>query len=261
MKEVSNEDLNHFVDENISSFHKSKLDAILKLKLDALIKRKNPYLFKAKNIHSAEVFVKNILDAHLSSQEETMFGTFLEKLALFVNETAFDGIKTPATGIDLDFRRDGIRYLVAIKSGPSWADSGQIQKMKDNFKNAQKVIGQIDKFPIVFVNGCCYGKNKNENQGDYVKKCGQSFWAFVSGREEFYKEIIEPLGIKAKERNEEFNNEYDKVLNLFSKDFLNRYCKDNGEVNWDKIVEFNSGSVKQVKEALKKKDDSILKFM
>jgi len=226
-----------FVDDNIGGFHRSKLEAIKELKLGILLKRKNPYLFKAKNVTTAEEFIRNLLDAYLSSQEETMFGNFLEKLAIFVCKEAFAGSKAPAEGIDLDFTRDGKRYLVSIKSGPNWGNSRQIQKMKDDFTRAKRILGQ----DVVCVNGCCYGKDRNENKGDYVKKCGQSFWEFTSGKPEFYKEIIEPIGHKAKERNEEFNREYGKVLNKFSKQFIESFCKKNGEIDWERIVEFNSG--------------------
>jgi len=226
-----------FVDDNIGSFHQSKLEAIKKLNLSILLKRKNPYLFKAKNVTTAEEFVRNLLDAYLSSQEETMFGNSLEKLAIFVCNEAFRGRKAPAEGIDLDFMRDGKRYLVSVKSGPNWGNSRQIKKMIDDFKKAKRILGQ----DIICVNGCCYGKEKNENKGDYIKKCGQSFWEFISGRPEFYKEIVEPIGHKAKERNEEFNREYGKVLNIFSRQFFDSFCKKNGEINWEKIVKFNSG--------------------
>jgi len=237
------EDVYKFVDSNIDSFHAGKLDAIRCLKLSKLLKRKNPYLFKAKNVATADEFVRKLLSAHLSSQEETMFGNFLEKLAIFVNEKAFGGKKSPAEGLDLDFTRDGIRYLVSIKSGPNWGNSSQIKKMKDYFSQARRILGQN----IFCVNGCCYGKNKNENKGDYIKKCGQSFWEFISGDPEFYKEIIEPLGIKAKARNEEFQKEYSKVINRFSKEFINNFCDNDGAINWEKIVEFNSGIDKKVK--------------
>jgi hypothetical protein len=119
--------------------------------------------------------------------------------------------------------------------------------MKDDFTRAKRILGQN----VVCINGCCYGKDKNENKGDYIKKCGQSFWEFISGRSEFYKEIIEPIGHKAKERNEEFNNEYSKMLNKFTKEFINEFCKENGEIDWEKIVQFNSG-VNQKEKVMKK---------
>lgn len=237
MSSVNIDKILSFVDDNIESFHRSKLEAIKELKLSKLLKRKNPYLFKAKNVITAEELVRNLLDAYLSSQEETMFGNFLEKLAIFVCKEAFAGDKAPAEGIDLDFTREGKRYLVSIKSGPNWGNSRQIQKMKDDFKRAKRILGQ----DVICVNGCCYGRDKNENKGDYIKKCGQSFWEFISGRSEFYKEIIEPIGHKAKERNEKFNNEYSKILNKFTKEFIDEFCKKNGEIDWEKIVQFNSG--------------------
>lgn len=43
-----------------------------------MLKRKNPYLFKAKYVLTAEQIVKNIVDAHISSNEETIFGDWLE---------------------------------------------------------------------------------------------------------------------------------------------------------------------------------------
>ena len=44
-----------------------------------------------------------------------------------------------AEGIDLEFDRDGIRWLVSIKSGPNWGNSSQINKMRDNFKKATRI--------------------------------------------------------------------------------------------------------------------------
>ena len=38
------------------------------------------------------------------------------------------------------------------------------------------------------------------------------------------KEIIEPLGYKAKKRNKEFTEEYAKVINRFTREFGTEYC-------------------------------------
>lgn len=55
-------------------FHQKKLEKIEAITLNDIIKRKNPYLFKAKNMLSASEFVKSVLDATLSSGEETNNG-------------------------------------------------------------------------------------------------------------------------------------------------------------------------------------------
>ena len=190
---------------------------------------------------SAPELVKAILDAHLSSQEEAIFGGFLEGLAVFICERAFSGKKSSAEGIDLEFERDGIRYIVSIKSGPNWGNSGQIKKMRQNFSQAKRILGtNTSAKNIVAVNGCCYGQEGVEDKSDYLKKCGQSFWSFVSGDNEFYISIIEPLGHKAKERNEAFQVEYGKVINRFTAEFIKDFCQADGTILWDKLVQFNS---------------------
>ena len=140
MNPISADAVKLYVKQNIRSFHDAKLEALRKLKLDHILRQKNPYLFKAKNISLAQDLVRSLLDAFLSSQEEGIFGDFLEALAVFVNQEAYGGKKSAAQGIDLEFDKDGIRYIVNVKSGPNWGNSGQIREMNENFNRAKKII-------------------------------------------------------------------------------------------------------------------------
>lgn len=72
------DNIRKYVEDNISDFHNARLESLRLLGLKQILRRKNPYLFKAKNIIAAPDLVRLLLDAHLSSQEETMFGDFLE---------------------------------------------------------------------------------------------------------------------------------------------------------------------------------------
>lgn len=139
MKKISISDLHNYVEENIGSFHQKRIQSLDNLKLINVLKRKNPYLFKAKNVLTADQIVRSIVDAHISSNEETIFGDWLEGLAIFVNKKVYDGFKSGITGIDLEFASDNIRYIVSIKSGPNWGNSSQINKMKTDFITAKKL--------------------------------------------------------------------------------------------------------------------------
>ena len=241
MKPITQQEITDYVAENIQVFHQKRLDSLPKLELMKIIKRKNPYLFKAKNINTAQDFVKTILDAHLSSQEETIFGGFLEGLAIFVCSQVYGGRKSAAEGIDLEFERDNIRYIVSIKSGPNWGNSDQKKKMRENFKKAKQILGaSTSPINVVAVNGCCYGKNRKSDQGDYQKLCGQKFWEFISGDDSLYTDIIKPLGYQAKKKNEQFMQEYDKVINRFTAEFLGTFCDAEGNMLWEEVVKFNS---------------------
>lgn len=240
MKLLRLEDVTAYVENNIHLFHSKRLQNLEKLKLTQILKRKNPYLFKAKNILTAQDLVKTLLDAHLSSQEETIFGDFLEGLAIYINQKVFGGKKSSAEGIDLEFDKDGIRYIIGIKSGPNWGNSSQINKLRDNFKKAKRILRTSNSnLQIIAVNGCCYGRDNNPDKGDYFKYCGQEFWTFISGNKDLYIEIIEPLGHRAKEMNQEFLEEYSKIVNKFTFEFGKNYCVD-GNINWSALVKFNS---------------------
>jgi len=242
MGNISKNEIIRFIEPNIQQFHTRRLKNLLALQLKKILSRKNPYLFKAKNQNTAHDLVKTILDAHLSSQEEGIFGGFLEELAVFICGRVYRGKKSSAEGIDLEFEKDGTSYLVSIKSGPNWGNSRQIARMKDDFRRAKRIRGTNTKgIRTVAVNGCCYGKDDNPDKGDYLKFCGQRFWEFISGAENLYTDIIEPLGHKAKEKNEQFQVEYAKVINKFTLEFSKEYCSPDGSILWTKLVRFNSG--------------------
>ena len=240
MSNININDIKSYVSENIITFHQSKLESLKKLKLKKILKRKNPYLFKAKNILTAQDLVKTLLEAYLSSQEETIFGDFLEGLAIYICSEVYNGRKSTTEGIDLEFEKDNVRFIVSIKSGPSWGNSSQINKMRENFRKAKKILRTNNvKANIVAVNGCCYGKENTSDKGDYFKYCGQDFWEFISGDENLYLEIIEPLGFDAKKQNAAFLEAYSEIVNIFTERFLIDFCI-KGKINWPKLVEFNS---------------------
>jgi hypothetical protein len=244
MKKLNLKDVSQYVEKNIGTFHEKRIQSLDGLKLKQVLKRKNPYLFKAKYVLTADEIVRGIVDAHISSNEETIFGDWLEGLAIFINGKVYGGRKSGIPNIDLEFDTDGIRNIVTIKSGPNWGNSSQIAKMASDFKTAKKTLRTSNsKLNIVAVNGCCYGRDNQSDKGDYYKYCGQKFWEFISGDQNLYTELIEPLGHKAKERNDDFIKSYSQMINKFIKEFTADFCDKNGAIDWDKLVRLNSATV------------------
>jgi hypothetical protein len=249
MKNIPINKVLRYVEDNIGVFHQKRIASVEGLKLSQVLKRKNPYLFKAKHILTAEKIVKTLVDAHISSNEETIFGDWLEGLAIFINKNIYGGRKSGILGIDLEFDKEGNRCIVNIKSGPNWGNSSQIEKMILEFGNVKKTLSTSgSKINVVAINGCCYGRDNNPHKfskkgGDYFKYCGQAFWEFISGNPNLYIEIIEPLGHKAKERNEDFMIAYSQMINRFTKQFIDEFCKKDGSIDWNKIVIMNSAMI------------------
>ena len=68
----------------------------------------------------------------------------------------------------------------------------------------------------------------------------------ISGEPTLFVDIVEPLGFKAKEKNEEYYQEYGRMINKFTQEFIAEYCDEDGNINWDKIVRMNA-AIKQPK--------------
>ncbi len=201
MNQLNLTDVTQYVEENIGTFHQKRIERLKNLKLKTVLKKKNPYLFRAKHLFTADEIVRGIADAYISSGEETIFGDWLEGLAIFINQKVYGGWKSGIPNIDLEFDKNNIRYILNIKSGPNWGNSSQIIKMKSDFKTAQRTLRTSNSnLMVVSINGCCYGIDNRPDKGDYFKYCGQEFWEFISGDKDLYTEIIEPLGHKSKKR-------------------------------------------------------------
>jgi len=251
-------DVTQYVEQHIGDFHKQRLEKVKGIQLKEVLRSKNPYLFRAKNVTSANAIVEGILKAHISSGEETVFGNWLERLAIFINDSVYQGRKAAVSGIDLDFDKDGKRYLVAIKSGPNWANGSQMLKLIDQFNTARKRLSTSGAVVnVVCVNGCCYGKTREryeyKSNGNYYKLCGQRFWELISGDSTLYTELIIPLGHEALERNNEFDESYGALLNRLTAEFMKDFCNNDFTINWDKLIVFNSAFIPNTPKKAKKK--------
>jgi site-specific DNA-methyltransferase (cytosine-N4-specific) len=253
-----------YLAENVvTKFYEIRFKKLQALSLKAVLKRKNPYLYKAKNIAIASDLVKGTIDAFLSSQEETLFGGLLEKFAIFVSERLDKGFKSLLPSVDLEFERDDKYYIVGIKSGTNWGNADQIARMRSNFKVNRatlKAKGIIKE--IVAVNGCIYGKdsmplkNSHDREEIYYKYAGQDFWQFISGDDEFYKEIIKPIDKEAQKKDEDFKKEYAAKVNEMTLEFTKDFTTNN-QIDWEKLLDYTSkrkeAKPKAEKKSVKKK--------
>lgn len=247
MRKFNLQEVYGYVEKHISIFHQRRLDYVQnKVDLLKILKQKNPYLFRAKNVLTAQDLIRGFLDAFLQSQEETLFGDFIEGLAIFVCDKVYGAKKSELTGIDLEFEKDGIVYIVEIKAGWNWGNSSQIRQLKINFEHAKKLLRTKTDKKVVAINGCCFGKDNKPDKSSYLKLCGQRFWEFISGNKKLYIDIVEPIGYKAKDKNEEFTEKYAQIINKLTLEFSQNFC-DDGKINWEKLVDYNSSFEKIIK--------------
>lgn len=227
---------------SLEEFYNSLLEKIDKINIGDIMKRKNPYLYRAKAIQSAAEIVDGVLSATVSSSEETIFGNcFFEPIAL----AASGGSKALAEGVDImvDDREDNTIYAIAVKSGPSVFNADSKKRQEQNFNAARKLAQQAKAIyePII---GYSYGKKRSSGKGRptiYRELAGQDFWAELTGDSDFYLKIIKYMGNKPEQYLEKYRESYNKASNRLVKQFTEQFCNDDGGIDWDKLVRFNSG--------------------
>ena len=226
----------------LETFYGSLIEKIDGLDIVKVMKRKNPYLYRAKAMQNASEIVESVLSAFVSSSEETIFGNcFFEPIAI----AASGGNKALAEGIDIMIQKNDTNtiYAVAVKSGPSVFNADSKKRQEQNFTAASKLAQQAKARYEAYI-GYCYGKKKERGRGKpkmYQELAGKRFWAELTGDEDFYIKIISFMGTLPEQYVASYKESYNKAFNRLVREFSNDFCNDDGSINWEKLVEFNSG--------------------
>lgn len=243
MKTFEAGELDEYINCAIEKLQNNMTNNIHKMNLNSLLNG-NLYLLATKTKNGASKIIDDRMMLFLSSSEEKLFGDFLEDLAIHIASITTGGHKSTAQGMDLEFEHDGTYYVISIKSGPNWGNSSQHARLASDFANAEIRLRQsTHRQNIQKVLGICYGKTKTAySPKGYLKVVGQNFWTLISEDKDLYINIIEPLGYRAREHNENYHLERDRISNVLIKEFINRFCSSNGDIDWSKLIRANSGN-------------------
>ena len=224
----------------LTEFYAALTRTLDNVDVDKILKRKNPYLYRAKGINSARQIVDGILSAYVSSSEETVFGNcFFEPIAVVVS----GGQKAVTEGVDITVDKDNTIYSIAVKSGTSVFNADSRKRQEQNFQSAQKRAQQAKKayLPII---GYGYGKKKIKagKEKFYLELAGKDFWEWLTGDADFYTKIIALMRTRPDEYVKEFEEAYSRAENRMIREFTVKYCKEDGSIDWNALIKFNSGN-------------------
>ena len=232
--------LENKVGELLDEFYKRRIAKIATLKLKDTLKRKNPYLYRAIGVQKASEIVEEILVAYMSSSDEGIFGdAFFEPLAKFVS----GGVVAPSEGIDVARETETKYTAIAVKSGPSVFNAQSKKKQAVDFKALESRLRKLQKHfdPIV---GYSYGKKRQSKntQAPFRELAGQVFWLELTGDADFYIKIIALMRDKPNEHAQEYRVAFAAAVNRFTREFIDEFCHEDGLIDWERLVRFNSGA-------------------
>ena len=215
---------------NFASWMRSKVAAIKPHQLIV----KNPYLFRARAPEDAKQLATRLIDAFLSSSEETRFGDILESTAIAICREAKGGWKSSADGIDLEYDEGGTRTIVQIKSGTNWGNSSQRKKLASDFLAAVRTLRQGSGIQARCIEGICYGPSGLKDYGSHIRLVGDAFWQDISGWADTGRAVLRIVEQHA-------GNGLTKVVTTTREavvDYLQRSgVTSHGDIDWDRLYD------------------------
>jgi len=228
------------VQTHLNSFYNRRIAKLSTLALKKTLRRKNPYLFRAVGLLDANEVIERLLSDFMSSSDETIFGdAFFEPLAKDLGT----GISSPTEGMDIVIETETAYKAIAVKSGPSVFNAQSRRRQNQDFQALRSRMMKLQKHFEAIV-GYSYGRKfslPNENK-IFTEMAGQTFWAELTGESDCYLKIIEAMQDMPIRHKDKFNEEWAKAKNRFAKEFITDFCNDDGMIEWNKLLEFNSGS-------------------
>lgn len=228
------------IDEVVTGFAEGLKAKLVELgnKPMSLLGRKNPFLFRVRGRETADGFAWSMVDALLSSSEETKFGGIFEKCAEIVCRYGRNGQKSGIEGIDLEYSEGSEkRVLIQVKSGRNWGNSSQVKQLKRNFEKASRVLKQGGSVKYVrCIEGISYGKRQRRHLDSHERIVGADFWQEISGWGGLYCALMATVGKHAGNGLQDAKSKtVEKVVDFMRKEKL---LEQEDKINWEKLILF-----------------------
>lgn len=235
------DELRQLIADRLAEFYSRRLQRLNKLTLKYMLSRKNPYLFRAIGTPGAPEFIEGLLRAYLISSDEGLFGdVFFEPVAKAVS----GGVVATAKGVDIAIETDRVYKAISVKSGPNPFNSSQVEGQKQQFEVLRQRLLKLHKQfdPIL---GHAYGRisPRAKAPSGYRRLAGQAFWEELTGDPDFYLSLIRLMDVEViKKHRKEYESAWATAKNRHLRQFMIDFCDEAGEIQWEAVVKFNSGT-------------------
>ena len=210
------------------------LDQLRSRGIRQLLSRKNPYLYRASGVATCEELVERAFADYLSSSTETLFGNFLEAVAVIVS----GGYKSATQGIDIERRvgGGGTRVeLYVLKSGPAGFNSASLRDAERALQTAEALLRQggvtAEKF-IAFA----YGRKKTSFLRGIHRLSSQELWRRIGGRDDFYICLLRMCALLGPLYQADIQVARQRLLDESRK----KFCL-GSDIDWEAVLEAASG--------------------
>ena len=227
------------IEQSLLDFQTRRLDGLQNVAARTLLKNKNPFLFAATGVESVEALANRLLDAFLSSSEETIMGNaFFEPIA----RAACQGTKSSAEGVDIEVVVNGVHRAIAVKSGTKVFNAPSKEKQDDNFRavlHRHRGTGVL----VECIVGHAYGCTRFRPSKKYVFKqmAGRVFWTYMTGDDTFHYFLFDRIRSGHEQYASQYEEAKEETLVRLTDEIRLELGTEDGSVNWEAFIRLNSG--------------------
>jgi hypothetical protein len=185
-----------------------------------LLSKCNPYELVV-NCDTIESVVDFIMSNHKQTSSKTIWGNYLELIAVKICSLTFNGFKSKEQCIDLEWTIDGKNQYRGWKSSPKWCNADQ-KRAVNNKEKSMKNGENFGSFKVL----TSYGKTtKRTTTNSFVQLSGQDAWEEISNDNELYNKIMVGVELNRNIIGQFLENIYisdrDKSIDWFTTNFTN----------------------------------------
>jgi hypothetical protein len=219
----------------LNSLGDLKLVQRKKISFPNLLSKCNPYEMVV-NCNTVEVLVDIIMQSHKQISSKTIWGNYLELIALKVCNNKLNGFKSKEECTDLEWKEEGKNHYRGWKSSPNWCNSDQ--KKAVNIKESEIMVNEdFGSFKVL----TSYGKTtKKKTTKGFTQLSGQDAWEEISGDSNLYNKVMIGIRINHKTIGQFLENIYISDRNKSIEWVSNNFTNEDNTINFIKINEYVS---------------------
>ena len=243
---MNDDKIERLVLDALEEFYQRRLAKLQKLSIRKILSRKNPYLFRALGFVKAADLVERLLESYIWSSDEGIFGdAFFEPIA----KAASGGVISPSEGVDIAIETTNQYKAISVKSGPNIFNASQKKKQNEQFMQLRSRLQKSGKqFDALLA--ACYGRRNNEPSERFIYRVrsGQAFWEEITGDPDFYLKLHRFMGDHPLVHRPRHQKIWAAIVNKFTAELVQEFGFESGEIDWDKIVQFNSAKESPIRQ-------------
>jgi hypothetical protein len=219
----------------VDSLENLKLVNRKEISFPKLLSKCNPYEL-AVNCKTVEGLIDFIMCSHKQTSSQTIWGNYLESIALKVCEKNLRGFKSKEECTDFEWNLDEKKHYRGWKSSPNWCNADQ-KRAVNTKKNNMIMNEDFGSFKVLTSYGKTAKRRKNEG---FIQLSGQDAWEEISGDKELYDKVMIGVQLNNKIIRQFLENIYISDMDKSIKWFIQNFTNEDKTINFIKVNNYVS---------------------